>query len=291
MQHRKYELDRLHNRLTVRGDLVATTALRIGAGRSTTIIGSDLPVLRDALDKPFIPGASLKGSLRAQVESLVCAVAPEQILDFKLLERRTRELRNEKQKWALGNEQQNQDERFNREVWEKVGMIDVTFGSLEIAGRLFFKDALVDEQIWFGQFEVRNGVAINRDTETAENQHLYDYEVVPAGTRFNFQLTMENAQDWQLGMVLWALKPWQAGNIQIGGFRSRGLGYVKLEEANYSYVAIQQDKPSVDDVLQLWNVDSRETHTLSAEDARIPDWKAAFRNELINPTLKGYPDA
>lgn len=285
MQSSIYELDRLHNRLTVQGSLVATTALRIGVGRSNAISGSDLPVLRDALGKPFIPGASLKGSFRAQVEALVRAVAPKQVLDLAQLEQRTSELRNEKQirEWK--------EERFNQEVWDKVGMIDVTFGSPEIAGRLFFKDALVDEQIWFGQFEVRNGVAINRDTETAENQHLYDYEVVPAGTRFDFQLILENAQDWQLGMVLWALEPWKAGNIQIGGFRSRGLGYVKLEDATYSYVAVQQDKPNVDDILRLWNVDSREAHTLLEEDARIPSWKTAFRNELVNPTLKGYSDA
>lgn len=285
MQTNKYELDRLHNRLTVQGNLVATTALRIGVGRSNAISGSDLPVLRDALGKPFIPGASLKGSFRAQVEALVRAIAPKQALDLAQLEKRTSKLRSEKQAWDW------KEGRFNQEVWDRVGMIDVTFGSPEIAGRLFFKDALVDEQIWFGQFEVRNGVGINRDTETAESQHLYDYEVVPAGTRFSFQLTLENAQDWQLGMVLWALEPWKAGNVQIGGFRSRGLGYIKLEEAICSYIAVEQDKPNVDNILQLWNFNSRETHPLSNDDERIPHWKTAFRNELINPTTKGYSDA
>ena len=285
MQTNKYELDRLHNRLTIHGNLVATTALRIGAGRSNAISGSDLPVLRDALGKPFIPGASLKGSFRAQVEALVRAIAPDEAPDLAQLEQLTRNLRERKErnKWD--------DDRFNRTIWREATLIDVTFGSPEIAGRLFFKDALVDEQIWFGQFEVRNGVAINRDTETAENQHLYDYEVVPAGTRFSFQLTLENAQDWQLGMVLWALEPWKAGNVQIGGFRSRGLGYIKLEEATCSYIAVEQDKPNVDNILQLWNVDNRKTHPLSDDDERIPYWKTAFRNELINPTTKGDSDA
>jgi hypothetical protein len=48
-----YSFAAVHNRLTVRGDLLALTALRIGAGRATEIIAADLPVLRDALGAPF----------------------------------------------------------------------------------------------------------------------------------------------------------------------------------------------------------------------------------------------
>ena len=76
----------LQNRLTIAGTLVALTALRIGAGRDTEVTSNDLPVLRDALGRPFIPGASLKGTLRARVEALINTIAPQQVRDFDELE-------------------------------------------------------------------------------------------------------------------------------------------------------------------------------------------------------------
>jgi CRISPR type IV-associated protein Csf2 len=162
-------------------------------------------------------------------------------------------------------------------------LIDLTFGSPELAGRLFFKDALVDENFWFETFEVRNGVAINRDTETVEGSLLYDYEVVPAGTRFDFALTLENAADWQLGMILLALRAWQQDGVQIGGFRSRGLGYVKLDITKKEYHAVQQG--DVDSALRM--ICDAETLqaigiTTAEEAINEADWLKAFRKQLTD---------
>ena len=55
----RYSFATLHNCLRVTGTLVAQTALRIGAGRSSEVTGTDLPVLRDARGRPLIPGASI----------------------------------------------------------------------------------------------------------------------------------------------------------------------------------------------------------------------------------------
>jgi CRISPR/Cas system CSM-associated protein Csm3 (group 7 of RAMP superfamily) len=86
-----YSFAALQNRLHVRGTLVAQTALRIGTGRSNDVIGNDLPVLRDSLGAPFVPGASLKGAFRARVEALVRAVQPTQALDLPQIEEYMRE--------------------------------------------------------------------------------------------------------------------------------------------------------------------------------------------------------
>jgi CRISPR-associated RAMP protein (TIGR02581 family) len=232
--------EKLRNRLHVTGMLVAQTALRVGAGRANDIVGNDLPVLRDALKRPFIPGASLKGAFRARLESLIATIAPNEALTFEEMEQRTRK---DVKQWK--KETQN-DHEYSCRVWEESTMIDLTFGSPELASRIFFKDAKVDDTLWFNQYEVRNGVVINRDTETAENGMLYDYEVVPAETCFCFELVMENAADWQLGMVMLALEPWKRGDAQIGGFRSRGLGYVKLEDVTCSYVDVNSVKAIID---------------------------------------------
>lgn len=254
-----YSFAALRNRLNVRGTLVAQTALRIGAGRDSSVLGNDLPVLRDSLGAPLIPGASLKGAFRARVEALIRAVAPGQASDLPEIERRMRE---------------EMVDKSDAEIWERSTMIDLTFGAPWIAGRIFFKDAMVDPRLWFGQFEVRNSVALNRDTETVDQGKLFDYEVVPAGTSFDFELSIENADDWQLGMVLLALKPWERGEMQIGGFRSRGLGYVQLQNLTRRYVELRPG--NADDLLAFLERQGGE----EPGEARLGAWFGAFRTRL-----------
>lgn len=280
----------LHNRLTVSGMLEAKTAMRIGAGRDIEVMGNDLPVLRDARGRPIIPGASLKGAFRARLEALIRTVRPDQALDLNQLEARVQELRA----WRA-EDQTMQELRAQRKVVEAdrhytqhvrgiLTLIDRTFGAPWIAGRVFFRDAPVDETLWFDQFEVRNGVAIDRDTETVSDSKLYDYEVVPAGTRFLFSLTAENLRAWQLGMLLLGLAPWQRAEVQIGGFRSRGLGHVGLigpggqtaPELRFVKVC------GVESVLALLgNADAPKPVT----DEQSRRWRAAFVEVLRDPDL------
>lgn len=279
-----YSFAALHNRLRITGNLVAQTAIRIGAGRATDVVSNDLPVLRDMFGAPFIPGASLKGSLRARAEALIRTVAPDQALDLSDIEDHQRgKIQDLKDNKKL----QEDDRALSQAIWDHSTMIDLTFGAPWVAGRLFMKDALVDRSLWFdeSQFEVRNGVALNRDTETAEDGFLYDYEVVPAGMRFAFELVVENAEPWQLGMVLLLLMPWERGDVQIGGFRTRGLGYVKLEDVQHHFVEIN----SVDSIIALLNGSNEHTDNISEENSNA--WVGAFKAELIKRIPNGVVTA
>lgn len=284
----------LQNRLHIHGKLAAQTALRIGAGRSSDINGNDLPVLRDSLGAPFIPGASLKGVFRARVEAIIRAIQPRQALDLPQIEAHMRDeiMPLPTQDATIQNLTRDRkiaeaDRELSNRIWLKSTLIDLTFGAPWVAGRIFFKDALVDRALWFDQFEIRNGVALNRDTETVEQGLLYDYEVVPAGMRFSFELTLENAAPWQLGMVLLALRPWQAGDVQIGGFRSRGLGHVQLIDIKATYAAIEGNTPATraDAVLSMlgYGANSAAELPLKQPDERMQGWFAAFKQALINP--------
>lgn len=308
--------DTLHNRLRISASLVAQTALRIGAGRASDVVSNDLPVLRDGQNRPFVPGASLKGAFRSQIEALLRAVVPAPataefneldaltaaiikakdggraidtqidqlpsqpwVLDFKQIEDRTKKIGQFKQAAA---EKNLTDAQLSRVILRTSSLIDLTFGSPELAGRLFFKDALVDERFWFDTFEVRNGVAINRDTETVEGSLLYDYEVVSAGTQFSFSLTLEHAADWQLGMVLLGLRSWQRGGVQIGGFRSRGLGYVTLDDVALEYREVRPH--DVDSALRMFcDDDTLKSLGLTPADNTLDErrWLQAFRDELL----------
>ena len=94
----------------------------------------------------------------------------------------------------------------------------------------------MDTDLWFGQYQQRDGVAIDRDTETAADGMLYDYEVVPAGVNFNFHAIVDNAEDWQLGMLYLGLSAFKNGDLTIGGGSSRGLGVIKLSLNTEDYI-------------------------------------------------------
>jgi CRISPR/Cas system CSM-associated protein Csm3 (group 7 of RAMP superfamily) len=305
-----YSFAALQNRLIIAGTLTAQTALRIGAGRSNAVSGSDLPVLRDAVGRPFIPGASIKGALRARAEALVQAVTSDQNAAGFMAQLNTAVQTIRKHRERVTNEQLDQiianvttpdapldfeqlegrteaigvfksaardldDDQLTRMVWHLSSLVDLTFGSPQLAGRLFLRDAPVEEASWFGQHEVRSGVGLNRDTETAEENILYDYEVTPAGTQFAFRLTLENAEDWQLGMTLLLLKPWQRGEVAIGGFRSRGLGQVKLDVAVCRFVEIT----SAASAISLLRDDENQAG-VAVDEARQKTWIAAFESAL-----------
>jgi CRISPR-associated RAMP protein (TIGR02581 family) len=274
-----YSFAVLRNRLTINGTLVALSGLRIGAGRSSDVTSSDLPVLRDARGRPFIPGASLKGAFRARIEALLAAVRSDQVRDLSEQEAHQKEIAKIKEQ----HKESKDDQALSREIWAASTLIDLTFGAQWTAGRVFFKDAAVDDAFWFGQFEVRNGVGIERDTETASDGKLYDYEVVPAGTRFQFSLVLENAEPWQLGMITLALKPWERGEAQIGGFRSRGLGHVRLDDLHCRYSELN----SVDDLIAMLDAERGAAVT----EAQFSGWREAFRAELSKPADTANPEA
>jgi CRISPR-associated RAMP protein (TIGR02581 family) len=231
--------DKLQSRLETSGWLTAQTALRIGAGRSTAVVGTDLPVVRDAEGKPYIPGSSFKGVLRSRLEGFVRAACDD---------RRVVCIPTENAEWCIteaemgtkkeglaelvrqGKLKANEyDVRLTEWIKQKSCLLCLTWGSPWLASKVLVRDLLVDEALWFGQFQIRDGVAIDRDTETASEGKLYDYEVVPSGTRFHFKLILENGRPWQWGMIFCGLKAFETGNVPIGGSKSRGLGWVKLQ--------------------------------------------------------------
>lgn len=169
-------------RFTVEGRLRAVTALRVGAGRALAPLGTDLPVVRDALGAPFIPGSSLKGPLRATVERLVRGVRPARACNPLDDRERCVPPRDLDRLRAESQRQPDPDAWLTAALLARTCWVCRLFGSPWLASAVQVADLPVDHAGWFGQFEVRDGVAIDRDTETVRGGLKYDYEVVPAGT-------------------------------------------------------------------------------------------------------------
>jgi len=232
--------DTFKNRMEITGTLTTVTALRISKGRSTEPIGSDLPVIKDALGRPLIPGSSFKGALRSRLESFLRGIVGS---DRKLVANPA--IENE---WSITAQEMKQikqnfpdDQALTDEILKHTDLVSHLFGSPWIASKFQVRDLTVQPDAWFGQYQERDGVAIDRDTETAADGKLYDYQVVPAATPFDFKAVVENAHDWELGLLMIGLHQFETEQIPLGGGRSRGLGVVKLEIKKMRWVKVENN--------------------------------------------------
>ena len=81
--------------------------------------------------------------------------------------------------------------------------------------------------------EIRQHVSINPKTGAAEDNGLFNLEVLPAGICWPFLLEIDSSEkDGELAeAIAWrALQEWQAGRCYIGREVARGLGWMQLTE-------------------------------------------------------------
>ncbi|MBW4614414.1 MAG: CRISPR-associated RAMP protein [Desmonostoc vinosum HA7617-LM4] len=266
------------NRLEITGTLWTVTALRISAGRSTEPIGSDLPVIKDALGRPLIPGSSFKGALRSRLESFLRGIdssLAEDPANFISIER-NKLVQTYKERY------QNDDIALTQAFLKITDAVSHLFGSPWIASKFQVRDLIVVSNTWFGQYQERDGVAIDRDTETAADGKLYDFQVVPAATQFEFKAVVENAEPWELGLLMIGLHQFETEQIPLGGGRSRGLGVVKLEIDKMYWLDVNNDPEKLLTYLQEL-VNSNPGEKLpSHQDVKELTLKEDWTNSLIN---------
>ncbi|GET41931.1 type III CRISPR-associated RAMP protein Csx7 [Microseira wollei] len=267
--------DTFKNRLEITGTLWTVTALRISAGRSTEPIGSDLPVIKDALGRPLIPGSSFKGALRSRVESFLRGIVGSDrfLVANPAIEDEWSITANEMKKLK---DQHTNDLALTEAILKQTDLVSSLFGSPWIASKFQVRDLTVQPDAWFGQYQERDGVSIDRDTETAADGKLYDFQVVPAGTPFEFKAVVENAEDWELGLLTIGLHQFETEQIPLGGGRSRGLGVVRLEIDKMRWIDVEGNPQFLLEYLQKL---VREDET-AYEDAA--DYKDEWVRKLID---------
>lgn len=208
--------------------LTFTTAFRVGSGREGETM-SDMGVVRTPAGDPYIPGSSLKGKLRVTAERL----APHLGLSACLLDSALSGVECcNCQQWSKQNKDRLKKIREETNTQVKLQQIDgVTcdvcklFGSPLRAGRLFVSDGTVEQ--WSQIVQVRDGVVIDRDSETTVDHLKYDYETIPVGASFAFSIDIEDPNPAEQSLVGAVLLEWEE-SVTLGGFGSRGLGRAKL---------------------------------------------------------------
>ncbi|MGV0104641.1 CRISPR-associated RAMP protein [Nostoc sp. DSM 114160] len=290
--HNYMMFDTFKNRLEITGTLTTITALRISTGRSSEPIGSDLPVIKDALGNPLIPGSSFKGAMRSRLESFLRGINPDLAAnpaiesEWSITNERLngkngikKRVEQELEQYSPEERSAKRDQLLTEKIINETDLTSLVFGSPWIASKFQVRDLTVVRDTWFGQYQERDGVAIDRDTETAADGKLYDFQVVPAATQFEFKAVVENAEPWELGLLMIGLHQFETEQIPLGGGRSRGLGVVKLDIDTMTWIDVDNNPEKLLKYLQtLVNEDTSDTSIY--EDGK--QFKNTWTQDLIN---------
>jgi CRISPR-associated RAMP protein (TIGR02581 family) len=231
-------LDKFEGRIRLEGILTTRTGLHIGAGGSGDPLATDSPVVRNAGNNPFIPGSSLKGVIRSAAESLLRGVdagrkdrgklwSCDQIGGECCVSHKEIEGIRKKHERVVDGRTEVVEKLVAEEIWEASCPVCRIFGSMALASRVRFPDLPLLGSAPLT--EIRNGVGIERDKELAAKGVLYDFEAVPPETKFGLTVIADNADDWEVGLVLFLFEELSNGSLAIGGKTSRGLGQVRID--------------------------------------------------------------
>ncbi len=235
---RRYEL---RNRYLFTGRIEMQTALHIGGGR-ITLSHSNSPVVLTPDEKPFIPGSSFKGALRSTVEKLVPNLPDLHTCGLPTKEDKDERCPTARQSLITHKLRDMNEQEREQELDKERGCLCHTcqlFGSHLAAARINVNELYVREDEWSGIIQIRDGVAIDRDSEKAKDRLKYDFEVVPAQAVFDLSITLENATPQDLQLICVGLSKFVHGFGTIGGKRSRGLGACCLNDLKVSSLELE----------------------------------------------------
>lgn len=208
---------KLNSRALIQYTVETKSDMHIGGHGSTTPSDVDNPTLKNGQDYPIIPGSSLKGVLRTEIERLlkglnidVCTV-PEVCKSKR-----------------------------NKEIIRKDKPdcpVCILFGGAELAGSVRIKDATANSK----KTMIRDGVAIERKTRKAKGGAKYDIEAVPQGTEFYGDIVIENLdiseyEKAKLGALLSLVDFFNSCSGGIGHATSRGFGQINISIDNLKII-------------------------------------------------------
>lgn len=214
--------EKLENRYFFTGEILLLNELHIGSGKGDG--RTDALVIKDYKGRPFIPGSSLRGALRSTIERIAASIELKPCLLIKgnpcvttsvELQKRFKELKISEINNFLSDT-------------SKVCPVCQLFGSTVAASKIKITDLPLCENNY--RYSIRDGVAIDRDTETAKDGAKFDYESVSKDSKFKFELIGENLKPRDLALLAIGIQELMNGNFWLGGNSARGLGKCKLED-------------------------------------------------------------
>jgi len=229
---------KLIGKLILEGEMHCETGLHVGAGKgSLEIGGADNPVVKDAHGRPYVPGSTLRGRIRALLEQSTGMAIPSELVFIS--KRKGQEVR-------IHQSDRPDDEiciLFGRSPgrMEKVGGGDIESNHATPARLSVFDAPLVPESITPQMretlddelTEVKSENAIDRITSQANPRTL---ERVPAGARFQVRMVLDILcpEDSVLPALL-AQGLRLLEDDALGGGGSRGSGRVSFDKLKMTW--------------------------------------------------------
>jgi CRISPR-associated protein Csm3 len=222
---------KLIGKLVLDGVLHCETGLHVGAGKgSLEIGGSDNPVVKDAFGRPYVPGSSLRGRMRALLEQATGMAVPSELVYIS--RRKGQEVRvhqsdrPDDEICLLFGRSPGRMERVAGEALEggaaspaRLAVYDAPLDAASITPQM--RENLDDELT-----EVKSENAIDRITSMANPRTI---ERVPAGARFHARFVMDILCEEDAALIPLFLQGLRLlEDDALGGGGSRGSGRVRF---------------------------------------------------------------
>jgi len=229
--------------VVIQARVVLREPLRIGAGRREGLSSlTDLPVLRvnyGGVEGPVIPGSSWKGGLRSHVESLlrawkqrVCGGVPGDTCAERGRPNLTSRLDD-----LLKHPTEEKREIALRMLWTELCLACKIFGAPSYMSNVVIEDSYPVELGGGSRrysIGIKPGIAIDRRTGAVKKKAFYRVEFIEPGSEFGFRMRIRNLPNYALGLIACTLLDMEEGNVRLGGFKSRGFGWVEFKDLKHS---------------------------------------------------------
>jgi len=203
------DFDTFKSQTVLEGKIRLDSALNIGGAELDD--KADNPVIKikiNGVDTPYIPGSSLKGVMRSEIERVFRSIG-EEVCEIPNVH----------------------DGKDGNDYCAVCGI----FGGMGLSAHVRVNDAFpLKENV---TISLKPGVAINRTLGTAQSGALYNMEIVHPSQLFNFKMIIDNipivdAQDGdkRSQALHFILQKMLSGNFAIGKKTSSGLGDITLED-------------------------------------------------------------
>lgn len=231
-------------RYLFRGQIELQAGMHLGGGR-IAITPTDSPTVRTPEGKPYIPGSSMKGALRASVERLCHGLGSTDLWSCALDG-------SSNCVGAPGETQRRFFQKKRERNWSEEDVLRELnpstlcstcrlFGSPFLASKILFSDLYLRKDQGDGFVQIRDSVAIDRDTEGAVDGLKYDYEVVSATQSFDLLIQLDEPVTDDLALTALGLTEFLSGLAHLGGLKSRGLGRCSLKDLEVFMIDLRTD--------------------------------------------------
>jgi len=219
--------DRLQYQISISGCIIVKSPLRIGGARIETPYQlADLSTARIKINDhhvPYIPGSSIKGVLRSISEKIQASNNNQYCNPNRTCGRiHGKKIKNIRGRAELAE--------FINENFCDVCKI---YGSMGLKGFVFFTDAYPssNETIKLGS---KSQISINRRMGDTVRGSLHQVEYMYPGSKFDFNMLIQNLNDYQLALLFASIKMINSEQAYLGSFSTKGFGRVAFLFENVS---------------------------------------------------------